>query len=193
MGIKTIFVDFGGVLFLCIKDYRNHPSPYAGIPQKELDDWEHKLNIGEASSTYYWESFLNKYGIQEEQYLKHIQLFNEAHALNLPLIDLLNSLRKEKKIGLISNYRDTLRSLLEDELNIAGIFDDIVISSEVKLMKPDKAIYQLALDRMHIKPEEAIFIDDRIENIQAATEMGIHAVQFLNNEQAIPEIKQLID
>lgn len=197
MDIKTIFVDFSGVLYLFIEKQKKYrPDNYLkslGISDKDVNEWERKLNLGEVNSTTYWKKFLSQYGILEDQYQKHYQVFIDSHELNQPLINFLKTQKKEFKIGLISNYHDLLRPMLENKLKIADIFDDIVISAEVKLIKPDEAIYKLALDRMQIKPDEAIFVDDLPENTQAAARLGIHAIQFQNTEQVISEIKQLID
>ena len=63
----------------------------------------------------------------------------------------------------------------------AAIFDrfrDIVVSGDEKLVKPDAAIYRLALDRFGLKPEEAVFIDDREDNIAGAEAVGISSLLF---------------
>lgn len=57
-------------------------------------------------------------------------------------------------------------------------FRDIVVSGEVKLLKPDPAIYYLALDRFGLRPDEALFIDDRAINVEAAQAIGMHAHLF---------------
>lgn len=59
------------------------------------------------------------------------------------------------------------------EAAIFDLFDDIVVSGEERLVKPDPAIYALALDRFGLSAGEAIFIDDRADNIAAAERMGI--------------------
>ena len=57
-------------------------------------------------------------------------------------------------------------------------FRDIVVSGREKLLKPDPAIYYLALDRFGLKPDEAIFIDDRAINVEGARAVGMHAHLF---------------
>jgi len=57
-------------------------------------------------------------------------------------------------------------------------FRDIVVSGDEKLVKPDPAIYRLALDRFGLAAGEAVFVDDNIANIDAAAAMGIHSVLF---------------
>lgn len=57
-------------------------------------------------------------------------------------------------------------------------FRDILVSGEEKLVKPDAAIYRLALDRFGLDPEGALFIDDREENVAAAEALGMHGHLF---------------
>jgi 2-haloacid dehalogenase len=62
-----------------------------------------------------------------------------------------------------------------------GLFDrfrDIVVSGEERLVKPDRAIYDLALARFGLKPGEAVFVDDNPANVDAANAVGIHAHRF---------------
>ena len=61
-------------------------------------------------------------------------------------------------------------------------FRDIVVSGEVKLLKPDPAIYFLALDRFALNPRGALFVDDRQINVDAAKAVGMHAVLFTSAE-----------
>jgi len=65
----------------------------------------------------------------------------------------------------------------------AALFDrfrDIVVSGDERMVKPDAAIYHLALDRFGLKPGEAVFIDDREDNVAAANEVGIHGLHFVD-------------
>ena len=57
-------------------------------------------------------------------------------------------------------------------------FRDIVVSGEVKLLKPDPAIYWLALDRFRLKPAEALLVDDRAINVEGALAVGMQAHLF---------------
>ena len=70
------------------------------------------------------------------------------------------------------------------------LFDEIIISSEVKLVKPGSEIYQLALDRMQAKPEESVMIDDNIVNVNGAKQIGIAGILYTNVNSLIEELKQ---
>jgi 2-haloacid dehalogenase len=61
-------------------------------------------------------------------------------------------------------------------------FRDIVVSGDVKLLKPDPAIYWLALDRFGLRPGDALFVDDRQINVAAAEAMGMGAHLFIDAE-----------
>jgi 2-haloacid dehalogenase len=65
----------------------------------------------------------------------------------------------------------------------AAIFDrfrDIVVSGDERLVKPDPAIYHLALDRFGLEPGEAVFIDDRADNVAAANGVGMRGLEFVD-------------
>ncbi|MDB5708570.1 MAG: family phosphatase [Sphingomonas bacterium] len=70
-------------------------------------------------------------------------------------------------------------------------FRDIVVSGDEKLMKPDAAIYRLALDRFGLKAEEAVFVDDNADNVAGAAALGIHAIRFTDEPALRAELKTL--
>jgi 2-haloacid dehalogenase len=70
----------------------------------------------------------------------------------------------------------------EKEQAFFARFRDIVVSGQVKLLKPDPAIYFLALDRFGLKPAEALFIDDRQINVEGALAVGMQAHLFQGAE-----------
>ncbi len=69
-------------------------------------------------------------------------------------------------------------------------FEGIIVSGEEKTRKPFDDIYLLTLDRFNIKAEQSIFIDDNLENIEAANSLGINGIQFKNPEKLAQQLKQ---
>ena len=61
-------------------------------------------------------------------------------------------------------------------------FRDIVVSGEEKMLKPDPALYFLALDRFGLKPSQALFVDDRASNVEGALAVGMHGHLFSGAE-----------
>jgi 2-haloacid dehalogenase len=76
----------------------------------------------------------------------------------------------------------------------AALFDrfrDIVVSGEEKLVKPDAAIYRLALDRFGLRAADAVFIDDNAANIAGAAAVGLHALHFTGEPKLRAELRAL--
>lgn len=76
----------------------------------------------------------------------------------------------------------------------AALFDrfrDVVVSGDEKLMKPDRAIYELALKRFGLEPGEAVFVDDNTANVAGAAALGIHAVLFTGADNFRAELQRL--
>jgi 2-haloacid dehalogenase len=70
------------------------------------------------------------------------------------------------------------RAWVSTQAELFDRFKDIVVSGDERLVKPDPAIYALALKRFGLEGPDAVFVDDRLDNVEAAAAMGIHAVQF---------------
>lgn len=66
---------------------------------------------------------------------------------------------------------------------LSEVFDDIVVSGEVDLIKPDPRIYELALERLGITAEQAIFVDNKVENVDAAIALGITGHVFVGADE----------
>ena len=68
-----------------------------------------------------------------------------------------------------------------------------IISAEERFHKPQPEIFRVALDRLGMQTEEALFIDDEEPYIAAAQALGMYAVQFRDSMQVIGEIRQLLE
>lgn len=70
-------------------------------------------------------------------------------------------------------------------------FRDIVVSGEERLMKPDAAIYHLALERFGLAAQDAVFVDDRQANVDGAAAVGMHALLFTGAERLRADLRAL--
>jgi HAD superfamily hydrolase (TIGR01509 family) len=71
-------------------------------------------------------------------------------------------------------------------------FDEIVISAEVHMVKPDPRIYLHTLQRLGVGPRQAVFIDDMPRNVEGARSQGLHAVQFRGPAQARSDLERIL-
>ena len=69
--------------------------------------------------------------------------------------------------------------------------DGGILSFRERLIKPDAEIYRLLLSRYSMKPEESVFLDDTLANVDAARALGIHGICFRTKEQAEEELRKL--
>jgi putative hydrolase of the HAD superfamily len=85
--------------------------------------------------------------------------------------------------AILSNMGDDVLASVEREFDWIHRFDVLVWSCQVGVVKPDPAIYSHTLDKLGVRPEEALFIDDKLANIEAARALGMQAIEFSTIER----------
>ena len=80
----------------------------------------------------------------------------------------------------------------EEVFKIYHLFDVIISSYNVRMKKPDPRIYQHTLEKLGIRPEEAVFIDDLEENVKGAEVVGIKGIVFKNSEQCRSDLDNIL-
>ena len=91
----------------------------------------------------------------------------------------------------LSNFGEITRAHCQDALAFLPYTDGGIMSYEVKLIKPDLAIYQALIDKYDLKPEESVFVDDLLENIEAARALGLWGVHAVTHEAALEGLAAL--
>lgn len=134
--------------------------------------------VGALSVADYWQSVGQALGISSDD-LRQLQYdYFSADHLDAGLIAWLRDRRAEGyAVALLSNDSPALRDRLH-ALAIADLFDPLIISGEVGVMKPDPRAYTLTLQRLACPPGRAVFIDDMPANIAAAQALGIHGIHY---------------
>lgn len=93
----------------------------------------------------------------------------------------------------LSNYSTYAIEANRDVLDFLPLMDGGIFSRDVKLIKPDPAIYRAIIDRYSLTPGECVFIDDTKPNVEEAARQGIHAIHFVDYAQAAAELEHLLD
>ncbi len=197
--VKAVIFDFGGVLVRIADDRpRNALANELGVSLAKLDHLvffsptAQQASLGEISLAKHWEAVGAELGIKPEAMPAFLTHYWSADSVNWELLDFIRTLRPGYKVGLLSNAWDNLRQSMHDRWHIDGLFDELVISAEVKLVKPDPRIFELAIQRLGVQPGETIFVDDIEENIVAANRTGLVAVQFTNNQVVMAKINEYL-
>ena len=112
---------------------------------------------------------------EEVLYVHHIRPFDEVK-------DVLKTLKNKFKLGIIANALPSLQNAL-DKLGLIPFFDVITIASLVQSWKPEERIYQVALDKLRVKPATSVFVDSVEENVATANKLGFKALLLDRYEQ----------
>lgn len=201
--VDTIIFDAGGVLFY-INEFRNpiikRVLSSMGYEEKVI---EKALLSGKQFDSNYFDNNGDIYTWQDEKKwlkAKYSSIANVGDNTNTELADKLmilafdtfqyklfedtvNTLEKLKSKYYLSVLSNATASLdwAFDYLDIRKYFDKVIISSYEKCNKPNKDLYIIALNKLNKKPEQCIFIDDRIENIEAAEDLGIESFHLVRD------------
>ncbi|MDY6894261.1 MAG: HAD family phosphatase [Thermotogota bacterium] len=106
-------------------------------------------------------------------------------------IEILPELKENNKLFILSNFHEEAFNYIRRKYSFFDIFDGMVISYKEKLLKPEKEIYQLLLNRYNLNPEETFFVDDIVENIHAAEEVGIKGILYTDPESLKETLKRV--
>jgi putative hydrolase of the HAD superfamily len=110
--------------------------------------------------------------------------------VNPKMFVLIEELKKEQiQVGLLSNINERYSQLLRS-LQLYQAFDPCLLSSEIGIEKPAPQAYEILVQTLHLLPEEIVFIDDNLENVEAAKAKGIDAIIFESPEQVRKELQQ---
>jgi len=196
--VRAIFFDFGGVILRT--EYQSPRQHLAERLNMEYDDLvrlvfdsetSRKASIGVATVDAHWAAVMKRLNrpVVEAQSIR--DEFFGGDVLDRGLIQLMRDLRRKYTIGLISNAWNDLREYITKQ-GIADVFDAMIISAEVGVVKPDARIFQIALDQFKVRAKEAMFVDDFKENIEGCEKVGMQGLLFRDPERDIQKLKALL-
>lgn len=197
--IKNVIFDFGGVLL----DWNPHYlyDPYFGGEEKA--EW-FLTNI----CTYPWNAqhdagklvaegtteLIAQYPEWEKEIRMYYGEFEKM--IGGQVAGMEEYIKDLKRRGLhifgLSNWSFETFAMIRSKYPILDLIDKRVISGEENVMKPNAEIYQIALQRFNIKPEECVFIDDNVNNINGGEAVGIQGIIFKDAEHLKVDLERLL-
>jgi FMN phosphatase YigB (HAD superfamily) len=198
MPVKAALFDIGGVLVqqsdrTAQRRWEKRLGLEDGLLGREI--WTMPISlqaeIGQASEDDAWAAVADRFELNPIDLAALRGDFFSGSVWNVPLIEYARSLRATYATGIISNAWPDARASVKPWVN-GDAFDDLIFSAEVGLAKPDRRIFDLALDRLQVQPAEAIFIDDVPVNVEAAQTIGMAGIRFETTEQTIAAIERII-
>lgn len=187
--IKAVMFDAGGVLHVANTAVGDDLQQELGLTAEQIKEiFSHYVPLmgtGKMTEKEVWEALRRDYGIRAVR--EDERLFTRSFITTLEKMPGMYELIEELKakgiiVMLLTNVTPQFAEVLEQKGHYDP-FDFKVLSCEVGVWKPDVKIYQHALQKLGVKPEEAVFIDDQHKNIAAAGALGIHGIIFHDTEQ----------
>jgi putative hydrolase of the HAD superfamily len=196
MAILATIWDMGGVIVRTEeRTSRQQMAARMGMSYEDLTDLvfysqsAYLASLGKITTIQHWDTVRTTLKLPDEEFARVPDEFWGGDRLDIDLVNSIRSLRPHYKTALLSNAWDDLRDMLVNRWQISDAFDQIIISAEVGVMKPDPRIYQIALERLQVKPSEAVFIDDFEENLEGARNVGLQTIHFRSPAQALAELR----
>lgn len=198
MNIRAVFFDFGGVIQRTeFQAPRQRLAQRFGMDYDDIDKLVFsspsaiQATIGAVSETEHWQAIAQRLKVRDEEIQLVEKEFFAGDIIDHSLLQYLSMLRPRFITGLISNAWSGMRAYIERQ-RIAGSFDHLVISAEVGAAKPEARIYQIALEQAQVRAEEAVFVDDVVDNIEACERVGMKGILFMNSQDAVDQLEKIL-
>jgi putative hydrolase of the HAD superfamily len=192
LGLRAVVFDFGMVL-----SGPPNPEPYAdmlritGLPPEKFEHyyWADRLayDRGDMTGPVFWQKLVRDAALDlSPEQIDELHRLDVMHwtTQNPAMLTWQKQLQEHGLItGILSNMGDSVLASLEQNFNWLPRFDVLVWSFQLRLVKPDPAIYHYLLEKLGTMPEETLFIDDRRINVEAALALGMRAIEFSTIEK----------
>ena len=187
MDLRAVIFDYGMVL-TGPQDPESHAAlmRITGLP---LDRFEalywvdrHAYDEGKLTGLAFWRKFARDAGLHlSPGAIDELNLYDARMwtTQNPAMVAWQQQLKQHGLLtGILSNMGDNVLANIEREFLWIHNFDALVWSFQHQMAKPDPAIYHLVLEKLNVRPEDSLFLDDKLVNIEAAQALGMHAIQF---------------
>lgn len=179
--MKALILDMYGVI---VKQTGDDFVPYVQLtfpdltPEEIYDPW-FKADIGELTSIEVWEKLGFRGDLEkiEKDYLDTIEL-------NDGFMDFIKAAKRKYKLAVISNDSSRWSRYLREKFELDQYFDVVSISGDLGIQKPDARIFQITVEKLAVRAEDCLYIDDREGNLEAAEKLGMNTVML--NSRNVP-------
>jgi epoxide hydrolase-like predicted phosphatase len=195
VAIRAIIVDIGGVVLVREETpaHRRWEARF-GFPPGGFarglfrPDLSARATVGAVSAAHVWDDMASRLSLDAADVEELRRDFFAGERLNEPFAAFLQTLRPAYRTAALSNAWSGTREAITRHYGIDRLVDLLIFSDEEGMAKPDPRIYRLAVERLGVRPEEALFVDDVLPNVEGARAVGMLAVHFRDTAQAIADV-----
>jgi len=196
---QAIIFDFGGVLI----DWDPHKvfNKYFSNDRQAIDNFLTEINFTAwnlaQDKGYPFANAVADLSARFPQYASLIQAYDEEWEESITGIipETVEILQKLKAAGYrlygLTNWSAEKFSLVNHKFEAFKLFESIMVSGEVKLVKPDPDIFRLLLQKIQRRPQECLLIDDSLPNVEAAQNIGFATLHFSSPAKLMEDLQQL--
>ena len=106
-------------------------------------------------------------------------------------VDILKQIKENGyRVFALSNWSAETFPIVAEEYDFLNWFEEVVLSGKEKMIKPNPEIYRIVLERAGLSAEECLFIDDSLNNVNAAKELGIEVIHFKHPDALASTLKE---
>lgn len=200
MAINAFIFDFGGVL-LDWDPSRLYRKRFPDLTLNEINhffrqvdftDWNLQQDKGRS-----FDEGVEELSRRFPWYADLIRAYHQywPDTITGPIHGTVEILKQIKQSGFalygLTNFSMEKYKIIQHQFDFITMFEDVIVSGDVKLIKPDPAIYELTLARIRQRPEDCVYIDDSFPNVIAAQKLGMHAIQFQSPEKLLDDLRGL--
>jgi len=189
MVIRAVIFDCFGVLVTSAKKRLMQDYPQS---KTQIDDLGHQFDYGLISQIQFKDSLSELLGISSDDVvLKYLT----ASVHNEPTVNWVRQLKQsgKYKIGLLSNVGHGYFDQFFSPSDKQELFDQVVLSSDEGMAKPEAMMFELIAKRLDVKTSECVMVDDSPVNIEAAKNVGMQGVYFISTSQAQDELDRILE
>lgn len=192
---KAIIFDFGRVISApkpssLFRSYEDELGLEPGTINSIMFDsqaWQDAL-VGRKTVEEFWHEIGPELGLNS---VKEVDAFRHRYRadeeINEGVLDLISRLHGNYKLAVLSNSPPGLAHWLAD-WKLLNFFEVVFCSGDEGIAKPDPTAFELTLERLRLKPDEVVFIDDTLEHVEASRKMGLHGILFTTAEELEKEL-----
>ncbi len=170
--IKGVFFDFFDVIAPgALGQWAERHSLETDEQMREIS---RRSDSGEISSDEYFQAAAELFQVPYQELMSEI---TQAESVDEDVVGIIDRLSDYTRVLITNSSSEYVRHMLE-HFELEPRFDQILVSAEIGMVKPNLDIFQTALEATGLSPAETVFIDDRKENIEGARALGMHGVQF---------------
>lgn len=197
--IKALIFDFGNVVvtndwnYTCLEKDKEFTTYFGVTMQDFKKGWDAAwplMRVGSITEDQFWNLFLTESGVQNVD-IPHAKMLWRKYQSTIPgMIDLIIRLRNRYiLVGCTDNGKEWVE-YYKQTYHLDSYFDAIVCSADVKDHKPNPKIYEVAIQKTGVNPDEILFIDDSIRPLEGAKKAGMQTLQFTSATQLEQDLKE---